>query len=487
VLSLTAGVLGVVLALFILQAVIPIVPVYVPRIYDIGIDWRVLSFALAASVVTAVAAGLLPAWKSGRPNVNEMLKQGGAGASVSASTRLHSVLIAGEIALALVLMTASGLMIRSLTRFMSIDLGFDTRNVLTMNLVPDALRANRDLQRQTVYYQRLLDSVRSIPGVRHAAIADFLPVTTTSGIARMQRVSDAIPAGRHQVMSAGESKFEFSYRKVVSTDYFRTLEIPLLAGRYFEDRDGPLSPCVLILDRAQATELFPNENPVGRQLILQEKPPAVCRIVGIVENLRHWGISREPEYPLIYQNSAQTQLTAARLILRTSIAPEAIIPDLRAALRTIDRDLPFYDIKTLDDYVASKYSRRTFPTVLLSGFAGVALVLALFGVYSTTAYLIRCRVREIGIRMAVGARKVDIIRLFLSHGSRTAIAGIVIGLGAAYLMMRLLTSLLFETKATDPWTFSVVSFLLLAAALSASLLPAYAASRIDPVRVLRLE
>jgi putative ABC transport system permease protein len=442
--------------------------------FTIDLDWRVLSFNFGVAILTGMLFGLLPAIRSSHTSVAATLKEatGGAGLGFSAGRmNARSLLVVAEMALSLVLMTGAGLMIKSLIRLNSVDLGFSPENVLTMSLPSRNAKPG--------FYDQVLSRVRVLPGIESAGLGSTAPLLGYSS----KTVMDI--EGRPDVGQVGVGLHS------VSPDYFTTLRIELLEGRAFSERDRIGAPRVAVINQAAAEKFFPGEEPLGRRLRPYIDPEydtaeKSVEIVGVVANARYGRPEAESE-PDIYLSSLQPTDPAPTLIVRTNGDPATITAEIRSEVLALDRDVPLTAVQTMNHRAAEVTSRTRFITLLLGLFAGVALLLSAIGIYGVTAYSVSARTREIGIRMALGAQRRDVLRMVLREGATLIAAGLAAGLLAAWISLRLLESQLFEISTTDPLTAALVAVLLAGVALLACGAPARRATRTDPMTALRYE
>ncbi|HEX4167597.1 MAG TPA: ABC transporter permease [Bryobacteraceae bacterium] len=458
-------------------------PGNLPRIEEVHLDVRVLAFTFFVSVLTGILFGLAPAFRNSRSDLNGILKQGGRIGSVNlAKRRAHAVLVIAEVALAFMLLVGGGLLLRSFVQLQAADAGFRSapQQVLAIGVVlsRSSTRSPDDMTFQSTRYARILDRVRSLPGVIVAAFSDSLPPDRRADYDTFQIEGQPWT----------ESGFPAVTVVLASPDYFRTLGVPLLEGRYFTQADAANSPGAIIISESLARRYFHDSNPVGRH-IAPSGPDNHNRwlpIVGVVGDVKYTGLDSQQEpayYPLYAEFSGNEKLN---LVVRSTIA--ASLPhQLRREIRAIDPGATLSDIETLEAVRSASISQPRFRTALIAGFAGVALLLSAIGVYGVMAYSVVQRTNEIGIRIALGARRDTVLRQIIRHGAFLALAGIAIGLVGALLLTRVLSGLLFATSATDPATFAAVAMLLAVIALLASLIPAVRATKIDPVIALRYE
>ncbi len=473
IVALLGGAVGLLLAQWALGAVVALGADLIPRAAEIGIDLRALGFALVATLATGLAIGLLPAWLAARVNVNETLKEGSRG-STGGGQRLRASLLVAEVSLSLVLLISAGLFLTSFARLQRVQPGFEPEGVFTAQLVLPAERY--DAATLVAFYEQFYQKLATLPGSTSAAVTDRVPLTggqTPAPIAVRGRtlppMSERPAANRH----------------LVSPSYFATLGIPMRAGRDFNERDSATVPHVAIVNEAFARQHFPGEDPIGRTLItgMAELP---SEIVGVVADVRSSGLNTPPEADY-FLPALQRPETFTNILVRTNISPAAMAPAVREALRAVDADLPLLEPQALSTRIAATVADRRLALVLLAGFAALALVLASLGVYSVMAHLVAVRTSEIGIRMALGASPGMVLRMVLGHGRRLTLAGIALGMAGALLVSTLLRQALFEVNPTDPVIYGAVAVVLLLVAEFASWLPAWRATRIDPVIALRSE
>lgn len=478
VLAGLGGSLGLLLAYGSVQAIRALAPGNVPRLDSIGVDLWVLGFTLALSAAAGIVFGLAPALAASKPDLNDALKEGGASwkslAGFWGSHRPHHSLAVIEIALALVLLCGSGLLIKSFARLTGENLGFDPHNVLVLDLAVSS-RSYPSAESQIQYFHQVLDRVGAIGGVEHAAL-------TNSGFG--SNVTDEFSVEGQPPAAENGPEAEFH---IVSADYLATLRIPLLAGRFFSAADNRNGSKVVVISESLAKQYLKGKNPIGKNLRFDWGGTGPWReIVGVIGDARDFQLN-EPPRPAIYVPATQLAQGSLTLLVRV----RALTPDLMAAVRgqaqSVDKDVPVFAVETFEGTISKTVAEPRFRTLILGSFAGLALLLATVGTYGLMSYVLTQRTREIGIRMALGASPGKVLRMMLRQGLGLALAGVALGLAAAIGLTRLLASLLYGVKATDPPTFATVTVILLFAALAASYVPARRATKVDPMVALRYE
>ena len=449
---------------------------FAPGWYQLGINSSVLLFTLGLSVVSGIVFGLAPALQVSKPNLNDSLKEGTRG-TTSSSHRLRSSLVVFEVALSLVLLVGAGLLIRSFLSLLRTDPGFNPDHVLTMNLVLPGVKYKDDASRAS-FYNDLVQRVKAQPGVQSAAFVNYLPLGGSNS-------SDAYLIEGEPQPPPGQ-EHEGRYR-VATPDYFHTMEIPIVRGRAFTEQDKAGATAVVIVNETLARQHWPGQDPIGKRIRFYGPPERAgwMEIVGVVKDVKHeLNIPVTPEY---YLPHAQDSWQAMILVARTSVEPSSLAGALRQQVWAIDKDQPVFDVKTMQEVRSSSVALYSFSSVMLAIFAGVALVLAAVGIYGVMAFAVTQRTQEIGIRMALGARTADVLKLVVKHGMKLALIGIVIGLAGSWALTRFIEKLLVGVEATDLLTFSLVSLCLLVAAFVACYLPARRATKVDPLVALRYE
>jgi putative ABC transport system permease protein len=448
-------------------------PEYIPHLNQISIDVWVLGFALTTSMLTGIIFGLFPAIQASNPNLNETLKEHTRGSSGLKRQRLRGLLVIGEIALALVLVISTGLIIRSLLRVQETRPGFDPSGILTLQVFLPSHEYS-DGAKQTAFYQRVITRIEAISGVESVGAINLLPMSGSNA-----SLSFTIEG---QSASSPDERPSAAYR-AINFDYFRTMRIPLVSGRSFTD--GDQSKQVAIISDSMARQHPFGGNPIGKYITVGNESET-REIIGIVEDVRHSGLDSGPE-ATFYVPYLQSPSRFMFFAVRTKVPPASMISALQAAIHTEDAALPVYNVKTLEQRLEDTLAPRRFNMFLLSIFSLVALILVVGGIYGIVANSVVQRTHEIGIRMALGAQKYDILFLVLKHALRLTLIGIAAGLMAALLLTRFLSNLLYEVSVNDPLTFIGVTVLLIGVALGACLIPALRATRVDPVIALRFE
>jgi putative ABC transport system permease protein len=481
-LGLAGGALGLLLAVWGTRAVAALAPEgFASSVHDlnaIGLDWRIFGFTLALSLLTGVVFGIVPALSGSRPDLLRLMRESGAGSLMSFGLRsMRGWLVVTELALALILLLGAGLLVRSFSQLTAVDLGFDRDNVLTARITLP--RSVYRTEPQTAsFYQQLFERLKSLPGVTSSGAINHTPLTGF-GIVAFTGIEGNPPLDQDKDAPIGIG--------AVSSDYFRTMKIPLISGRVYDEHDKAEGEKVAIVNEAFARRFFPNADPVGKRVGFGcEK--SLCRtIVGVVGNVKQESITADVA-PEMYLPFTQMPMNGMTVFLRTSGGnPADLGRALRSEVLAIDRNQPVFDIKSLDQRVVETVAASRSLMFLFSGFALVAMVLAVVGVYGIISYSVSRQTREIGIRMALGARSLDVLRMVLKKGMMLVLAGVVIGVAGALALTRVLTTLLFGVTPTDTLTFVVVSVVLIAFALIACLVPARRATKVDPLTALRCE
>ena len=478
-LAFTGGAFGLLLAWWGVDLLTRLLPKDFPRLQDINLDLKVLGFTVFVSLITGVVFGFAPAWQVSKADVHESLKENSRGSSGGMRNRLRSLFVVAEVALSLVLLVGAGLLFRTFLQLQSVDAGFNAQRVLTMTLSPSGTNFKDDPQ-FIAYYKQVHERLRSIPGVETVGAINTLPLEKGPTLAF--RIETRAPLPVDQWPHA-------NYRSV-SPDYFRALSIPVLQGRAFEERDDVSHPLVVLINRALADNNFGGESPVGKRIGFgatdRNNQPVWYEIVGVVANVRSMELQEEPTAE-VYFSSTQDAFSEVTFVIRTQIEPAGLTAAARAAVQDVDPAQPVAAIRTMEDIVSESVTQPRFNLTLLGVFGGIALILSAAGIYGVTSYTVTQRTHEIGIRMAVGAKEQDVLRLMMKQGMKPAVIGLAIGLASAVGLTRLMKSLLFGVSATDPLTFATLALLLLSVALLACYLPARRATKVDPMIALRYE
>ena len=482
-LALAGGALGVLLAVWSVRWIRLLGAGSVPRLQDIAIDQRVLLFTLGLSLLSGILFGLAPALRVSRLDLYSVLKEAGragagAGAVWSRGRSFRGLLVVGELALSVVLLIAAGLLVRSFARLESVPPGFNPRDVLTFDLAMSG-RQYGDSQMVLQTYRRLWERLEQLSGATAAGGISALPLSEAFAWTPITIEGRTAPAGE---------KFLNADERIVGGRYFQAMEIPLRRGRFFNEQDTPDKPRVVIVDEHMAREFWPGQDAVGKRIhIVELKSGGPWQtVVGVVGQVKHEALDSDPRIAF-YLPQSQFPVRAMTVVLRSVAAPAALSAAVKRELGALDRDLPMYDVRTMEARVAESLARRRFAKLLLAIFAALALALASIGVYGVMACLVDQGTREIGIRMALGASPRAVARMVLRQDMALALAGVVLGLGGAFALTRAMRALLFGIGATDAATYAAVAALLALVALAASYIPARRTARIDPMACLRSE
>jgi putative ABC transport system permease protein len=470
-LSLCGGVTGVLIAVWAVRAMSPSLPTNLPLVRDIGVDSTVLLFALGITVVTGVLFGLAPAWQITKADLNEVLKLGGRSGSGGTRPILRKALIGGELSLATVLLIGAGLLTQSLLRLQQVRLGFRPDHLLTFQLSTPASKYPG--VRAYAFYKTLLESLETLPGVRGATISSGMPLGAGS-----YNTSPTLPIGK-SLLPPGEA-LPIDWR-TVSPSYFRTMEIPLVSGRTFNDQDGTAPPVVAVVSQETAKKVWGTEDPIGKMLHAGTRDMTV---IGVVGGVRNNGLGLDPS-PTLYYPSALRVLPVMDVVVRTEGEPTATLSAVRQRIRDLDSEMPMSNVRTMDQWISNGAAQPRLNTILLETFALIALLIAAIGIYGVLSYSVTQRTREIGVRIAIGAQRRDVLRLVVGEGMTVALAGIGVGVLGALAVSRLMASILFGIQARDAATFAVVTGALVTIAAAACYIPARRATRVDPVVALR--
>jgi putative ABC transport system permease protein len=475
-LSIVSGVIGIALSFWLTKLLIGISPANAPRFDEIRIDGWVLAFAFAVAVLTGVIFGLVPAIQTSHADLNETLKESGRTGTHSSRNRIGSALMVSEIALSFMLLVGAGLLIKSFMRLREVNPGFNADKVLSIRAsLPPGKYADGEPRAQM--YRQMIEKIESTPGVSSAG-----------GILSLPLGADAFNLGRGYIRQGDPATTEYqgdAAYLAITPRYFETLQIPLKAGRVFSDRDTEQAPKVVIVNETMARQLWPGESPIGRRIWIWRDEKVDREIVGVVGDTRT-SIDTEAGSQL-YIPFAQDATWGLALVIRTTEDPSTLAPVLRNQIRSVDKGIALYNVRTLEDIVATSMAPRRTPMLLLSSFAAVAMLLAMLGIYGVTAYYVTNRTHEIGVRIALGAQFKDVLTLVLTRGVALAITGIAIGVVGAFALTRYLTTLLFGVRPLDWVTFALVALVLVVVALLACAIPARRAAKVDPLIALRYE
>ncbi|HEX9185908.1 MAG TPA: ABC transporter permease, partial [Vicinamibacteria bacterium] len=475
-LSLVGAAAGVGLAFVGLRALLASLPANVPRADEVGIDGSVLVFTAAVAVVTGIAFGIVPAWRALSVRLHEPLKEAGRGTVPPGHHRVRNSLVVAEVAMALVLLVGAGLLLRSFVRVLQADAGFRSEGRVVAQ-VPLPQATHGEHAKRAAVVERVVADLRSRPGVLKAAAALPLLGGWQSSFSVEGRPEP--PPGQRP--SADITR--------VTPDYFAAMGVSVLEGRVFDERDRTDAPPVCIVDDTFARTHWPGESPLGKRVKfggLDDAEHPWMEVVGQVGHVKNYGVDEDSRVEL-YLPFLQSSASGFTLIARTEGAAGAVASSMREALRAVDGELPIYAVRPLDEIVAERSAERRLAALLIGVFASVALALAAVGIYGVMSYAVVQRTQEIGIRMALGAEQEQVLGMVLRSGAALSLAGIAIGLAAAFALARLIAALLFQTSTADPPTFSLVPLLLFGVAVLASGLPARRAARVDPMRALRYE
>ena len=480
-LSLAGGGVGLLLAMWGLDLLLKLNDHKIPRAAEIGLDRNVLLFTLGVSVLTGIVFGLAPAFQTSNVNLHDTLKEGGRSGRGGVRRGVRDALVVFEIFAAVVLLVGAGLLIRSFGRLQQVNPGFEPRGVLAMQVSLPGSKYKEGAQR-AAFDRQLLEGVRALPGVKSAATITTLPMSGWNQSGSFQIEGQQLPLG---VSSPHGDRW------MPSDDYFQTMGIPLVKGRYFDARDTADSPLVAIVSEALARKYWPGEDPVGKRITFDRVPNTQDQrwreVVGVVGHVRNEGLEGESRGQYYVPYSQRPNSADLFIVARTDADPASLAPAVRGAVAAVDRDLPVYRVTTMEKLVAESLAQRRFWMFLFGVFAGLAMALAVVGLYGVMSYTVAQRTHEIGLRMALGAQAGDVLRMVVGQGMLLVAVGLGLGLGAALLLSRLMSSMLFGVSAADPLTYAGIAVLLAAVAFFASYLPARRATKVDPMEALRYE
>jgi len=483
--SLAGGALGLITARSGIELLLKFFADKLPRMGEIGLSGPVLLFALGLSVLTGILSGLLPAWRMTKGDVNDALKQGlGRLDTDSGSGLTRSTLVAVEVALSLVLLFGAGLMVRSLSKLQSVDPGFDEHNVLTMALQVPRHQFTSPRQ-ESQYFDEVLQRVRALPGVESAGAIDSLPLTGGSNQPVAVEGRPLVPMSEQPEVSV----------RVISAGYMKGMHIPLLEGRDIAESDTADSTAVVLISQSMAKQFWPNQSAIGRHLKLSFFPDKERVVVGVVGDVKQLGLDSGAGIATLYWPLGQVGDSAMgpwrpyslSLVVRTATHPHSLTTAVTGAVEQVNSNIPVDNVMTLEEFVGDTLTQHSFNMQLLTIFGLLALLICAVGIYSVLAYSVKRRMREIGLRVAFGAKLSDISRLVVVQGMKPTLAGIGIGLVAAFALGRAASSVIYGVSSRDLLTFVTVTILLIAVSLGASLIPALRATRVNPLDVLREE
>lgn len=477
-LSTVGGAIGLLLSVWLTKLLIAVSPPNSPRFDEIHPDSRVFLFTLALAVLSGVIFGLTPALQASRINLSLRLKEGGrSGAEGSVHNRARNIMMIAEVALSFVLLVGAGLLIKSFMRLREVNPGFNSASVLSVRLsIPGSKYPSGEPRAQIL--RQTVEHLKTLPGVQSVGAVLSLPLS-----------GDTFNVGRSYIREGRPFTPEESANATylaATPEYFQTLQIPIVSGRTFTDQDTQDAEKVIIVNQSMARKLWPGESPIGKQITVWRDEKFPRKIVGVVGNTRA-SLDEEAESQMYVPHAQDSGWGSMSFVIRTNTDSLSLAGAVRNEVRSLDKAIAIYNVKTMDDVVALSAGPRRTPMLLLTAFAGVALLLAMIGIYGVTAYHVAQRTQEIGIRIALGAQRGDVMKLILRDGMLLALIGVGVGLAGAVVLTRVMTSLLFGVRPTDIATFAIVALSLLGTALLASYLPARRATKVDPLTALRYE
>ena len=475
-LSIIGGALGVLLAWASIAPLSTLLGGRLPAGVVVHLDARILVFALLLSLITGLLFGLAPVIQLARGTLHERLKQGGRqSGTASGNQELRHGLVIAEIAISLVLLASAGLLLRSMVRLMNVDKGFDSDHLMAMAVRPSPVRYSEP-RKEIAYLQQISEKVNALPGIKAAGLVYTLPLSggSTNGSIKIE----------------GMQAQPNTDKQYIAGNYFQAMHIPLLKGRFFSDSDTPDSPKVVIINQEFARQFFPNQDPIGKRVDVGWGDTGWCEVIGVVGNIKQASLAddlRPATYMLYAQNAPILQFLDVNLMVRTDQDPVSTVQAIRSQIQRLDANQPVAQPRTMDDMIATSLAPQRAPTWLFGAFSAIALFLAAIGIYGVLSYFVVQRSQEIGVRMALGAQRSNVLGLILCQGGRLIAIGVALGIVGAFFAARALTTLLFGIKPTDLPTFISVAVLLAILGLVACAVPALRATRVDPLVVLRNE
>ncbi len=478
-LACLGGAAGLILSLFLTDLLIALSPADVPRLNEVGLDARVLAFTVGVVSLVGLLFGLAPAWQASKTDLNEVLKDGGRSSTEGRGrNRLRALLVVSEMALSLLLLVGAGLLIKSFVLLREVNPGFDSANVLTMRISLPGARYTEPKLRANFFHE-LTERVKTLPGVEAAGATLSLPLGGSNFSVGRSFIREGRPLISQESLDTGYF--------VATTGYFRTMRIPLKAGRDFTEQDGAETPPVVVVNESLARRVFPGEDPVGKRITVWRDEKFAREIVGVVGDVKSTRLDAKTESQIYVPYAQDAGWGSLSLAVRTTVEPETLAAAVRGAVLSIDKHQPVHDIKTMGDVLSASVANNRLVVLLFGLFALFALLLATVGIYGVMSYSVAQRTHEIGIRMALGAQPGDVLRLILKQGLMLTLGGVGLGLAGAFALSRLLSSLLYGVSATDPMTFGGLALLLAAVALLACYVPTRRAMKVDPMVALRNE
>ncbi len=474
VLAIVGGAAGLLIAYLAITPIRTLSAGSIPRVADVAVDRTVLAFAFAVTLATGFLFGLAPAWQASRGGVGAVLKEGGRGSTGARGHRVRAALLIVEVALSLVLLVGASLLLRSFARLTHVDPGFAANEVLSFTVaLPQA--AYPAGENRAAFFDRLLERLRAMPGVRAAGMVQTMPIR-----------NDYMLSFTIQGRPTEPGKEESANYRVASAGYFEAMGIPLVRGRLFDARDTAATPMVAVVDEAFVTRHFPGADPIGGGIDIGNGTDGFYEIVGVVRNVRHEGLT-EASRPTMYIPSGLNVFSTMTIMVRTSGDPAQFAGTARQALREVDPALPAFAVAPLDTVITESVAQRRFSMLLIGAFALLALFLAAVGLYGVVAYAVSQRTQEIGLRMAIGAQRGDVLRLVLGGGMKLALVGVAIGIAGALALSRYVETMLFEVERYDAASYAATAAGLLVISALACYIPARRAMRVDPLVALRAE